>query len=411
MKFKHISIKLFFLCFILLVISCKQEIKHEIKQENKNETNHTPTPIQEIKADTIIPTIPIINQSNDSIVLTHAKGFTIEKHDTYTQIDIISPWPNAQKKFTYILHPKGTQQPSIDQQAIYITTPIDRYIVTSTTDIPILEYLGIENNLVGFPHTDYISSEKTRALVKQGNIKNIGKEQDINTEIVLELAPELIIGFSTSGENRTYQALQNSGIPTIFNGSWTEEHPLGRVEWIKLLAAFFNKEKEANQIFETIKQDYNAAKDIVANTTEQPTVISGNLFKDVWYVPGGKSYIATFLKDAKASYLWADNPKKGSLTLSFEEVLDKGQKAQIWIDSGSYKSLDLMLKHNDRYELFDAFKNKSVYSPVLKIGPSGGLLYYELGSIRPDLILKDLIKIIHPELVPEYQPYFFKKLD
>jgi iron complex transport system substrate-binding protein len=34
-----------------------------------------------------------------------------------------------------------------------------------------------------------------------------------------------------------------------------------------------------------------------------------------------------------------------------------------------------------------------------------------LGYLRPDLILKDLVKIAHPELLPDYELFFHKRLD
>ncbi len=345
--------------------------------------------------------------------LDYAKGFNIQYYDNYTQITVTNPWPNAQRSFTYILYPKAKAKPKLKLQKdiIYIPTPIEKTIITSTTDIPVLEYLKIEDRLIGFPNTAYISSEKVLSLVANGQIKDIGDDRNLNTEIVLDLVPELIIGFSTAGETKSFDIIQNAGIPVIYNGSWTELHPLGRVEWIKFIAAFFDKKEEASQIFTTIKQEYLKATALAKNAKSQPTLLSGNLFKDIWYVPGGNSYAATFYKDANTHYLWADNTDIGSLALSFEEVLDKAQNAQFWIDSGYFKTLNDMQQSNTKYELFDAYLNKNVYSPILKVGPSGGLLYYELGAMRPDLILKDIIKIVHPEVLPEYTSYFFKRLE
>ncbi len=342
--------------------------------------------------------------------IEYAKGFSVKHHTTHKEIKVTSPWPNAKKELTYILHPKGTDKPFSDPNTIFIEVPIDRVVVTSTTDIPMLEYLNLEERLVGFPHTDYISSEKTRTLVDNGTIKELGKEYNLNTEVVLELNPELIIGFSATGNTKAYDLIQKTGIPVVINGSWMEEHPLGRAEWIKFVAAFFGKETAAEEIFQTIKKEYNEATTLARSTTKSPTVLSGNMFKDVWHVPGGNSFVAKFLKDAHTDYLWEDTKKTGSIPLSFESVLEKGQNADLWIGSGNSKSLLELKEKNHQYTLFDAFKNKTVYSSTLKLGAKGGLIYYELGPMRPDLILKDIIKIAHPELLTDYEPYFFEKL-
>ncbi len=371
------------ICF-LFFISCKP-------------TTKTPEPLEESG---------IVNQK-----IRYATGFTIQDHDTYKEIKIASPWPEAKNEHRYILYPKGTSKPNIEGNIKFVAIPVEKTIVTSTTDIPILEYLGLENKLVGFPYTDYISSEKTRFLVDNGTIKELGSERTLNTELVIELDPELIIGFSTDGNTKVYDLIEKSGIPIVINSSWMERHPLGRAEWIKFVAAFYNKGKEADTIFGRIEKKYNEAVLLAKDATTSPTILSGNMYKDVWYIPGGDSYIAQFLKDANTSYLWADTKKTGSLTLSFESVLEKAQDAEFWIGSGNSDSLSDLSKENKHYSLFNAFKNKTVYSSTLKKGIKGGLLYYELGPMCPDLILKDIIQIAHPELLQDHKPYFFKKLN
>lgn len=343
--------------------------------------------------------------------IEYASGFTITNHKSYKEIKVTTPWPDAKDDLTYILYPKGTEKPFKSPNTVFIQVPIDRVVVTSTTDIPVLEYMNLEDKLVGFPHTSYISSEKTRALVTSGNIKELGKEYNLNTEVVLELSPELIIGFSATGDTKAYDLIQNTGIPVVMNGSWMEKHPLGRAEWIKFVAAFFGTETIAENIFQDVKKAYQEASSLAENAASSPTILSGSMYKDVWHVPGGDSFIAKFLKDANTTYLWEDTKKSGSLAMNFESVLEKAQNAELWIGSGDSKSLDELKEKNHRYPLFSAFKNKTVYSSTLKMGTEGGLIYYELGPMRPDLILKDIIKIAHPELLTDYEPYFFKKLN
>ncbi|WP_298312617.1 ABC transporter substrate-binding protein [uncultured Aquimarina sp.] len=355
--------------------------------------------------------IPISVEKLEDQKIDYATGFTIQNHKTYKEISITSPWPDAKSTFTYILHPKGSEKPIIDGKVSYIEVPVDKTVVTSTTDIPMLEYLGLENKLIGFPHCDYISSEKTRTLVDNGTIIELGNNGHLNTELTLELAPELIIGYSATGDIKTYDLLEKTGIPVVMNGSWMEQHPLGRAEWIKFVGAFYNKEQQADSIFKKIEKDYNDAVTLANNATTTPTVLSGNMFKDVWHVPGGDSYVAKFLKDANTNYLWAETKKTGSIGLNFESVLEKAQNAQFWIGSGSSTSLEELKGKNNRYTFFEAFKNKTVYSSTLKTGAKGGLVYYELGPMRPDLILKDIIQITHPELLTDYEPYFFEKLN
>ena len=142
----------------------------------------------------------------------------------------------------------------------------------------------------------------------------------------------------------------------------------------------------------------------------RPTVLSGAMHKEVWYLPNGSSAEAQFLKDANVNYLWSETSGNGSLALSFEVVLDKAKDAELWLSPSYYSSLEQLKDANSLYTNFEAFKNKNIYTFANTIGETGGVLYYELGTARPDLVLKDLIKIAHPELLEDYKPYFFEQL-
>ena len=133
--------------------------------------------------------------------------------------------------------------------------------------------------------------------------------------------------------------------------------------------------------------------------------------KDIWNLPGGESFVATFFKDANFNYLWKDTKGKGSLSLSFESVFDKGQNAELWLSPAHYTSKEQLIKSNPLYAEFNAFKNNQIYSPISTKGKTGGIIYYELAPTRPDLVLKDLIKIVQPELLKEYEFTFYRKLN
>ncbi len=347
--------------------------------------------------------------------VSYASGLTIEKEDSgITVLTVASPWPNAVKGFTYALVPRNLA-PFItlnsDAYDAIITVPIERLVVTSTTHIPALEALGVLDRLVGFPETRYISSPAARTMVEKGLVTDIGSNETVNTEIVLELRPDLLVGFAVNNQNRAYDLLQDSNIPVVYNGDWTEESPLGKAEWIKFFASFFELEQRADSIFKTIEQDYLEARQLAAKSDSTPKVLSGALYKDVWYLPGGRSWAAQFLEDANANYLWKDSESVGSLSLSVESVLQQAGDADYWISPSQYVSYEGMELANRHYKQIKAFRKKEVYTFAKTTGATGGYLYYELGPNRPDLVLKDLIHILHPGLLPNHVPYFFKPLD
>ncbi|RCT55127.1 ABC transporter substrate-binding protein [Winogradskyella sp. KYW1333] len=382
MPLKLHTIHTVFLTILICLVSCKSETSKEFSQNN----------------------------SGNNLNLKYATGFSANDYGTHIVLEIKNPWPKASKTYKYALLKDNGMTPQIGYSFDGIIKPINNLVVTSTTHIPSLELLGVENSLVGFPGTDYISSEKTRKRIETGDIRELGKNEGINTEVLLELNPDVVIGFGVDGVNKTFETIKKAGIPVIYNGDWVESSSLAKAEWIKFFGILFNKEKEADSIFKSIERNYLEAKSQAKQASNRPTVFSGAMHKDVWYLPNGSSPEAEFLKDANVDYLWSDTTGNGSLALSFEAVLAKAKNAEIWLSPSYYTSFDQLKEASELYTNFKAFKTKNIYTFSRTTGSTGGVLYYELGTSRPDLILKDLIKICHPERLKDYSPYFFKKL-
>ncbi|MBL7473142.1 ABC transporter substrate-binding protein [Robertkochia sp. 1368] len=347
--------------------------------------------------------------------LDYATGFTIAKHsETFTEVIVHTPWPEASTLLKYAFIDRTATIPdslNTDTYKAVIRTPVRSLIATSTTHIPALEALGVLDRLKGFPDTRYISSAKARSRIDNHAIKDIGQNETMNTEMVLEMHPELILGFSINEENRSYAVLERSGIPVLYNGDWVEQHPLGKAEWVKLYGVMFGKEAVADSIFNAIATQYENTRALAQKAKRTPTVYSGAMFRDIWYLPAGESWAAQFLKDANSDYLWKDTSGTGSLSLSFESVLEKAGEADVWLGAAQFTSYPQLIKANEHYARFKAFKDRRVYTYSKTTGDAGGVLFYELAPQRPDLVLKDMIHILHPELLPDYEPVFYKPLD
>ncbi|WP_166921915.1 ABC transporter substrate-binding protein [Flavobacterium poyangense] len=379
---KHLVSKFIFVLSFFILVGCK---KNE-KTENVN---------SEIAKNSI----------------EYASGLSIVKHEGYSVVTVSNPWPNANKNYTYILKEKLALVPDSLKSYPLIKVPLESVVVTSTTNIPFLEMLEVESKLVGFPHTDYISSEKTRALIDKGAVKNVGQNEKLNIEQLIELTPDLIVTFGVDNNNPMLDNLKKSGLNVFIQADWMEQSPLGKAEWIKLYGALFGKEEKAKELFDKIVLSYNQAKKLVADKKASSTVLYGSMYEDIWYVAKGNSWVAEFMKDAHANYLWDDLKGTGSEGLSFEKVLVKAKTANFWIATGAVKNLEELGKSNPHYTEFDAFKNKNVYNFEGKLGATGGTIYYELSPSRPDLVLKDYIKIFHPDLLPGYEFTFAAKLN
>ncbi len=355
--------------------------------------------------------IPLLSREGEEIEVKYASGLNIVDFGDHMIITVENPWPNADRTYRYLLARKGADVPQDIKFDETVQIPVEKMVVTSTTHIPSLEILETEGSLVGFPGLDYISSEKTRKLIAEGKVRELGKNEALNTENLLDLQPDVVIGFSIDGSNKSFNTLKKSGIPVVFNADWTESSPLGKVEWIKFFGAFFGKMEQANAFFEEVEKEYLAAKELAKQAEETPTVVAGSMYKDQWYLPAGNSWQAQFIKDANANYLFGDTEGTGSLSLSFETVLAKAAQADYWVGPAQFTAYEELRNASPHYTRFKAFQEQNIYTFSSEKGETGGVIFYELAPMRPDLVLKDLISIFHPQLLPNYTTTFYKPLE
>ena len=341
----------------------------------------------------------------------YAQGFDLQIFQDISKLVIKRPYPNAQNQEVFYLVPRNNFIPDSLQNKNVIRTPIGSAVPTSTTHIPMIELFNMEDKIVGFPQTNYISSDRTTELVKTGKIAELGNIQNLNFEILVSLNPDLVIGFSMSENDPAFNRVKETHIPILFNGDWLEEEPLGRAEWLKVFGALFDKNQMADSIFNQIEKEYAEAKEIAQKSNDRPNVLSGILFEDKWSLPAGESFMAHLFADANINYLWKETKGTGSLVLALESVIEKGNASDLWIGAGIFTDYETMLESNSHYSTFNAFQEKKIFNFAKRKGDQGGILFFELAPIQPQVVLKDLIKAAHPDLLPDYIPYFLEPLD
>ena len=358
------------------------------------------------RADSQLPATP-----TDTIHLKYAKGFKVHLKGITKLVEVTYPFQGATSGYSYLLVPHGEQPPSHDDRTQVIFTPLKSIVCTSTTHIPLLDYLGETDKLVGFPTTDYISSQPMRKRIDSGNVVDLGIDKELNLERLAVLHPGALMGYTMTGDFGQFRKVEALGVPVIINGEYLEQHPLGRAEWLKFMALFFNREKEADSVFNVIEKNYLDAKAALGDNASRPSVLSGIVYGDAWFLPGGQNYAAKLFNDAGCKYPWADTESNGYLQLPFESVYAKARNADLWIGTGGYKTLNEIKAADARYARFEPFIKKQIFNYDARQGSRGGNEFLELGYLRPDLILKDLIKISHPSLLPHHTLYFHRKLE
>lgn len=348
----------------------------------------------------------------DEIPLKFANGFTIKQKEGATLVEVLEAFPKSHRSYRYMVIDESSSADSTGYDAV-IRLPIKNVVLTSTTQIPHLDLLHGTNLLAGFPNLDLISSELVRSRINQNAIVELGTGPAPNMEKILDLSPDWVMLSTLGNDLAQLDIYKRTGIPAILNGDYVEKHPLGMAEWIKVTGALIGKLDEAIAQFDQIASAYHEAEKLVneSQLEHKPTVMTGVMYQDIWYAPAAESWASVLLQAAGADYLFKSEPGKGSLSLNYEFVLDRAMDAELWIGAADHTSLQSIKSSDKRYTLFRPFLEKNIYTYTNKRGGKGGLLYFEQGYVRPDLVLKDLIKIIHPHLLPDYELYFYKRLD
>jgi iron complex transport system substrate-binding protein len=200
-------------------------------------------------------------------------------------------------------------------------------------------------------------------------------------------------------------------LPVILNADFLDTTPLGQAEWGKYISLFFNTEAEAEAAFAGVETRYQELAALAATAEEKPTVFANTPYDGSWFRPGGQSYLAQCFADAGADYLWADDETTGSIFLDFESVFEQAAAAEFWVNAGFFWQTKAdALAEDERFAQFAAFENGQVFTHNKVVTPSGGSAYFETGVTNPDLILADLVKIFHPDLLPDHELYFYRQL-
>ena len=290
--------------------------------------------------------------------------------------------------------------------------PLKTAMVIPTSAIAYLDELNLTDKITGISQPDFIYNSKIQSKIQQKKIEIIGTFDEIFIEKILMNKPDIFISTSSPTLAKFHDLIQKEGIRILYIDEYEELNPLAKAEYVKIFGKLFGKEKEADDLFDEIEKNYNEIKSKVRqNQAKNPTVFANQIYGDTWYMPGGKSFQAKLFEDAGANYLWASDDSFGTLNLSFESVFEKANNAETWMNAGDFPNKKSLLASYKNYDWFAAFKSGKIYNWNNKITPKGANDYFETGTARPDWVLKDLASIFHPELFPEHELYFYKKLE
>jgi iron complex transport system substrate-binding protein len=339
-----------------------------------------------------------------------AGHFSIIHGSGYKILSIREAWNgDAENHRWLLLDSSETEIPDSLKTLPVIRIPVKNAVVLSTVAIAFMERLNLLDKIVAVENRNLIYSEKMQLLIDSLGIKQAGSGNSLDLETLLILRPALVLVFGTGSTiYDDYPRLKSAGLPTVLTAEWMENHPLARLEWLKVFGVLFGKEREADSIFKETSEKYNSLLDIALRSAAKPTVLTGYPQGSEWQAGGGNSYFAKFLRDAGAKYIWESNAQTGILTLNIESVLSSGMQAEFWLHPSLWTSREEIMQNEPRVSVFPSWQNGKIYQNSLRTGKNGSRDFYESAAAHPDLVLADLIFMFHPDILPEHEFVYYE---
>ena len=350
---------------------------------------------------------------SESLIISQAERFTLKQMAGYTILTIINPWQGANNvNQVYYLVGRGSELHDGMDSSSVIFVPLKKIICMSTTHVAMVSALGEENTISGVSGTGFIFSGSLIKNVEKGLVWDVGYEANLNKELILKIAPDLVMMYGIGSESAGYVGkIKELGIKVVFNADYLETDPLSKAEWIKLFGALYCKESLADSIFNSEVETYNKIKSYISQKISgRPKVMLGLPFKDTWYVSPGNSFISKLIGDAGGYYLWQNTNSSVSMPFGIENVYLRAITADYWLNIGSVNTKDEISVVDQRLTDLPCFKIGNLYNNNKRITVNGGNDYWESGTIYPHLILKDIASILHPDLFSDTELFFYRKI-
>ena len=336
----------------------------------------------------------------------YARGFEVRCGEGYKLLELHDPQDDEGSIARFALIPRGTH-PAVPEGYTPVEVPVRGVICMTSLQLSNFIALDALEAVAGITSTRHLHNAAMQERLRSGATRRIGIEGNFDNEVIMSMEPDVILisPFKRGG----YEALTEVGTPLIPHYGYKETTPLGQAEWVKCVGLLLGCEERADSLFWAIAGRYNRLKTLAAGVERRPVVFSGELRGGNWYAVGGRSFLAQLFRDAGADYVFKDDPRSGGVTLDFEQVYAAASDADYWRILNSYDgtfSYDVLRDEDVRYADFAAWKRRGVIYCNLRETP-----FYENTPVEPDVVLADLMKIFHPELVPGHTPHYYRLLE
>lgn len=340
--------------------------------------------------------------------------FSAKQEDYYRVLTVNTPFSNLGKQEKYVLYPRDSMPPKVEDATHIIPVPLSRVAITSTTHLGFLEALEKSESVVAVSNPELFFSSKFQQRIAEGKVRSIGR-RNVETEVLIDTEVEVIFSYAIDGASyEEARHLRSLGQKVVLVSEFMEKSPLNKSAWMAFFDPFFYPpgKGKARELQKGLEHRYDSIVARCAKLPDSPKVMIGFPWRGTWYVSGGDSFQATYFKDAHVNYVWAEatQEEEGSIPLTVEQVINDAMNADFWINPGAQQSLSTMEDFDERLASFTAFKRKEVYSNFKRTNDKGANDYWESAVVHPDIVLADLISIFHPEVGGGRELVYFKRL-
>ncbi len=345
--------------------------------------------------------------------IKYATCFDIQNFDGYKKITVFYDFSDSLRLSYdyYLVNKKANIPKEIENQEI-IRTPISKAIFFSTTYLGFIEALNLRNSVAGVSGTKYICDTTLQKMALQNQIIDVGSYDNPKIEDIFMSDAPVIFTYSINGAiPPAFEKIQQYGKNIVWVNEYLETTPLGRAEWLKFFAAFYELDTLADTLFKKIAQNYENLKSQTYKNRQSPGVLFNTPFQGIWFLPGGNSYMANIVQDAGGNYLWKNIKQKSSFQINLEDIFLKNDSIDILLNPGFVTDIQNIIKIDARLAKLNCIKNGRVYNNDKLKNSNGSLYFFEQGVVQPDLILNDLIHIFHDSLQADSNLKFYRKLE
>lgn len=296
----------------------------------------------------------------------------------------------------------GARWFSLDSNAVVLISPFDgsrdtiptgrpvrSLVCMSTSYVGYLSAIGAEDAVTGVSGLSYVSNPSVRERAVE-----VGYDAAPDYEGILSLRPDLVVAYTVSAaEPRFLGVLRSLGVRVALVNDHLESHPLARAEYIRLFGALTGRRPMADSVYAAVCKAYENLR--VAGGPRKKVLVNIP-YGDQWFIPGGGNYMTRLIGDAGGLVLGAQPGESESSVISVEKAYSLAQEADVWLHPGWCKSrTDLLSAH----PLFSGFPidRMLIYNNNRRQAPGGGNDFWESGAARPDLLLKDLVRVFRGE--------------